>query len=331
MMATRRERVLSGMRPTGRLHLGNHLGALANWVRLQDEYECFYFVADWHVLTTDAAASSKVPAYTIEMTADWLGAGLDPERSTLFVQSLVPEHAELHLLFSMVTPVGWLERVPTYKEMVDQLGIESPSYGLLGYPLLQSADILMYKARWVPVGADQVPHIELTREVARRFNNTWGSVFPEPEAKLTEIPKVPGTDGRKMSKSYDNAIYLSDTAEEITAKIKPMVTDPARKRRTDPGNPDICPVFDLHRIFTPDGDREVAATGCRTAGIGCLDCKGILLTHLLPPLGEIRERRQRFAEKPADMVEMLREGSRRARAVAADTMAQVRAAVDLAP
>ena len=210
-MPTGRDRVLSGMRPTGKLHLGNYLGALANWVRLQQDYDCFYFVANWHVLTTDATESGKAPAYTIEMAADWLGAGLDPERSTLFIQSLVPEHAELHLLFSMVTPVGWLERVPTYKEMVEQLGIVSPSYGLLGYPLLQSADILMYKARFVPVGADQVPHIELTREVARRFNNTWSPVFPEPEAKLTEIPKVPGTDGRKMSKSYDNAIYLSDT------------------------------------------------------------------------------------------------------------------------
>ena len=220
------------MRPTGRLHLGNYLGALENWVKLQKGYECFYFVANWHVLTTSPGDISEVPADTIEMGADWLGAGLDPEKSTLFIQSLVPEHAELHLLFSMATPVAWLERVPTYKEMVEQLGIESPSYGLLGYPLLQSADILMYKAQWVPVGADQVPHIELTREVARRFNNTWKPVFPEPQAKLTQIPKVPGTDGRKMSKSYGNAIYLSDTSEEITAKVKPMVTDPARKRRS---------------------------------------------------------------------------------------------------
>jgi tryptophanyl-tRNA synthetase len=330
-MSLDRDRVLSGMRPTGRLHLGNYLGALANWVRLQDEYDCFYFVANWHVLTTDAPNSREAPEYTIEMVADWLGAGLDPERSTLFVQSLVPEHAELHLLFSMVTPVGWLERVPTYKEMVEQLGIESPSYGLLGYPLLQSADILMYKARYVPVGADQVPHIELTREVARRFNNTWGPVFPEPDAKLTQIPKVPGTDGRKMSKSYDNAIYLSETAEQITAKIRPMVTDPARKRRTDPGTPELCPVFDLHRIFTPDTPRETAATGCRTAGIGCLDCKAILLEHMLPPLAEIRERRQWFADKPAELVEILHEGSRRARKVAKATMTEVRAAVNLEP
>jgi tryptophanyl-tRNA synthetase len=326
-----RERVLSGMRPTGRLHLGNYLGALDNWVRLQDTYDCFYFVANWHALTTSADQTDEIPGNTVEMVADWLGAGLDPARSTLFIQSLVPEHAELHLLFSMVTPLGWLERVPTYKEMVEQLGIESPSYGLLGYPLLQSADILMYMARWVPVGIDQVPHVELTREVARRFNNTFGEVFPEPEAKLTEIPKVPGTDGRKMSKSYGNAIYLADPPEVITAKIRPMVTDPARKRRSDPGNPDVCPVFDLHRIFTPPADREWAATGCRTAGIGCLDCKAKLLEHMLPPLAKIRERRQAFIEKPDEIVDILRDGSRRARDVAQTTMAQVRRVVTLEP
>src|SRR5690242_3640602 len=330
-MTGSRDRVLSGMRPTGQLHLGNYLGALENWVKLQDQFECFYFVANWHVLTTNPGDTRGVPGDTIEMGADWLGAGLDPERSTLFIQSLVPEHAELHLLFSMATPVGWLERVPTYKEMVEQLGLESPSYGLLGYPLLQAADILMYKAQWVPVGADQVPHIELTREVARRFNHTWKPVFPEPQAKLTQIPKVPGTDGRKMSKSYGNAIYLSDTSEAITAKVKPMVTDPARKRRSDPGNPDICPVFDLHRIFTPEADREACATGCRTAGIGCLDCKAVLLKHMLPPLAEIRERRQRFVEKPAQIVEILHEGTKRARRIAGQTMAEVRAAIHLEP
>jgi len=326
-----RQRVLSGMRPTGRLHLGNFLGALENWVKLQDEFECFYFVADWHALTTDPANSVQAPEATIEMTADWLGAGLDPERSTIFIQSLVPEHAELHLLFSMATPVTWLERVPTYKEMVDELGLESPSYGLLGYPLLQSADILMYKAQWVPVGVDQVPHVELTREVARRFNNTWKPVFPEPQAKLTQIPKVPGTDGRKMSKSYDNAIYLSDTSEAIREKVRPMITDPARKRRSDPGNPDICPVFDLHRIFTPEADRAAAAAGCRSAGIGCLDCKGVLLQHLLPPLAEIRERRERFPARPRGMVDILHAGSARAREHARRTMDEVRAAVRLTP
>jgi tryptophanyl-tRNA synthetase len=300
-------------------------------VKLQDDSECFFFVANWHALTTGPENVTDVPANTLEMVADWLGAGLDPQRCTMFIQSLVPEHAELHLLFSMVTPVGWLERVPTYKEMVEQLGLASPSYGLLGYPLLQAADILMYKPRWVPVGVDQAPHVELTREVARRFNHTFRPVFPEPEVKLTEIPKVPGTDGRKMSKSYDNAIYLSDDSETIRRKVKPMMTDPARKRRVDPGNPDLCPVFDLHRIFTPTADREYAATGCRTAGIGCLDCKDILLKHLLPPLAAIRERRQAFAEKPDQIVDILLEGSRRARAVAQTTMAEVREAAPLTP
>ena len=326
-----RDRVLSGMRPTGKLHLGNYLGALANWVRMQDDYDCFYFSADWHVLTDHVEDRGDVPAATIEMFADWLGAGLDPQRSTLFAQSLVPEHAELHLLFSMVTPVSWLERVPTYKERIEQQGIESPSYGLLGYPVLQAADILMYKAKWVPVGVDQVPHVELTREIARRFNNAFGAVFPEPDAKLTEIPKVPGTDGRKMSKSYGNDILLSDPADTVVKKVKPMVTDPARKRRSDPGNPDVCPVFDLHAIFTPDADRERCAVGCRTAGIGCLDCKDVLLTHMLAALEPIRERRQAFAEKPDRLVEIIHDGSERARGVARETMREVRSLVKLAP
>jgi len=327
-----RERVLSGMRPTGKVHLGNHLGALANWVKLQDDYDCFFFVANWHALTTLGEDVREVPANTVEMVADWLAAGLDPERSTLFIQSLVPEHAELHLIFSMLTPLGWLERVPTYKEMVEQLGLESPSYGLLGYPLLQAADILMYTPRWVPVGVDQVPHVELTREVARRFNHAFtAQVFPEPQAKLTEIPKVPGTDGRKMSKSYGNAIYLSDPAETVRQKIRPMVTDPARRRRSDPGNPDVCPVFDLHRIFTPPEDRAWAAEGCRTAGIGCLDCKDRLLAHLEPALAPIRERRRELIEKPGAIVEVLREGSERARHVARATMDEVHRVVPLTP
>ena len=330
-MMTTRGRVLSGMRPTGKIHLGNHLGALVNWVTLQDEYDCFYFVANWHALTTLAEEVREVPASTVEMVADWLAAGLDPERSTLFIQSLVPEHAELHLIFSMLTPVSWLERVPTYKEMVEQLGLESPSYGLLGYPLLQAADILMYTPRWVPVGIDQVPHVELTREVARRFNHAFGDVFPEPQAKLTEIPKVPGTDGRKMSKSYGNAIYLSDTAETVRQKIRPMVTDPARKRRSDPGDPDVCPVFDLHRIFTPHADRAWAAAGCRTAGIGCLDCKDKLLEHMEPALAPIRERRRELIDKPDAIVKVLREGSERARHVAQVTMDEVHRVAPLIP
>jgi len=330
MAGAGKERVLSGMRPSGKVHLGNYLGALANWVKLQDELDCYYFVADWHALTDDLD-TSDVPGNAVEMVADWLGAGLDPERATLFIQSLVPEHAELHLLFSMTTPVTWLERVPTYRERIEEQHLESPSYGLLGYPLLQSADILMYKPRWVPVGIDQAPHVELTREVARRFNNAFGPVFPEPEVKLTEIPKVPGTDGRKMSKSFDNAIYLSDPPEVVTAKVRPMVTDPARRRRSDPGNPDVCPVFDLHKIFSPAADREWAATGCRTAGIGCLDCKGRLLEHMLPRLAPIRERRQQAAEKPKEIVEILREGSRRAREVAKRTMDDVRRVAPIEP
>ncbi|MBI1893007.1 MAG: tryptophan--tRNA ligase [Candidatus Rokubacteria bacterium] len=327
-MAEKR-RVLSGMRPTGKLHLGNYLGALDNWVRLQDEYRCFFFIADWHALTTGYAESREIPENLMEMAADWLGAGLDPERATLFIQSKVPEHAELHVLFSMLTPIAWLERVPTFKEMVEQLGIESPSYGLLGYPVLQAADILVYKANYVPVGVDQVPHIELTREIARRFNHVYGPVFPEPEAKLTEIPKVPGTDGRKMSKSYNNAIYLSDSAEVITAKVKPMMTDPARKRRSDPGNPEVCPVFDLHKIFTPSDDREWCATGCRSAGIGCLDCKDVLLKHLIPALSKIRERREQYIQRPGELQDILEDGSAKARRVAGETMAQVREAMGL--
>ena len=328
-MATARERVLSGMRPTGKLHLGNYLGALDNWVKLQADYDCFFFVANWHALTTDPHNSAEAPENTIEMAVDWLGAGLDPERSTLFIQSLVPEHAELHLIFSMVTPLGWLERVPTYKEMVEQLGLESPSYGLLGYPLLQAADILMYKPRWVPVGVDQVPHVELTREVARRFNNTWKPVFPEPDAKLTQIPKVPGTDGRKMSKSYGNAIFLADSPEEITAKVKPMMTDPARKRRSDPGNPDICPVFDLHRIFTPDGDRDDCATGCRTAGIGCLDCKKILIKNVFKVLEPIWAKREELLNNPGLLKEIVDKGTEKARKSARETMELVRETMGL--
>ncbi len=326
-----RDRVLSGMRPTGKLHLGNYLGALANWVRMQDEYDCFYFVANWHALTTDADQARHVPTDTLEMVADWLAAGLDPARATLFVQSWVPEHAELHLLLSMIVPVSWLERVPTYKEQIEQLGLESPSYGFLGYPLLQAADILMYRPAWVPVGIDQVPHVELTREVARRFNHVFGPVFPEPQARLTEIPKVPGTDGRKMSKSYGNAIYLSDPTADVRHKVRTMVTDPARQRRTDPGNPDLCPVFDLHRIFTPEADRQWAAVGCRTAGIGCLDCKDKLLEHMEPVLAPIRERRQPLAEKPQHLVDILRDGSQRARRVAQQTMEDVRRAVSITP
>jgi len=323
-------RILSGMRPTGPLHLGHLTGALDNWRVLQDTYDCFFVVVDWHALTTDYANPGDVKQNILEVTIDWLAAGLDPKRSALFVQSLVPEHAELHLLLSMITPLSWLERVPSYKEQQHQIQEKDLStYGFLGYPLLQSADIMIYKADAVPVGEDQAPHIELTREIVRRFNDLYGRVFPEPKTLLTQTPRIPGTDGRKMSKSYGNAVYLKDPPEVIREKIKPMVTDPARKRRTDPGTPEICPVFDLHKAFSPPDSQAWAAEGCRTAGIGCLDCKGRLIDHLLHRLEEIHERRPRFASHPDDVWDILKEGSRRARETARATMEEVRSAMKI--
>ena len=323
------KRVLSDMRPTGRLHMGHLFGALDNWRKLQETYDCFFFIADWHALTTDYADPSKVKEFTTEVVLDWLAAGLDPKKATFFVQSRMPEHAELHLLFSMFTPLAWLERVPTYKEQREQITDKDLStYGFLGYPLLQAADILIYKAHYVPVGVDQVPHVELTREVARRFNFLYESVLLEPEALLTEFPKIPGTDGRKMSKSYDNAIFLSDPPETVTAKIKPMITDPARQRRKDPGNPDLCPVFDLHRVFTPEAERKgVIVPGCTSAGIGCLDCKAILLKHALPVLAPVSERRTELAKDPDAVRAILDEGATRARAAAGQTLQDVKAAM----
>lgn len=324
-------RVLSGMRPTGRLHLGHLLGALENWKRLQDEYECFFFVADWHALTSDYADPGGIREYTGEVVLDWLAAGIDPEKATLFVQSKMPEHAELHILLSMITPLPWLERVPTYKEQMQEIKDKDlNTYGFLGYPLLQAADILIYKAGYVPVGVDQVPHVELCREIARRFNHLYREVFVIPEALLTEFPKIPGTDGRKMSKSYHNAIYLSDPPEAVEAKIKPMVTDPARKRRFDPGNPDVCPVYDLHKVFTLKEERDsYVVPGCRTAAIGCLDCKGVLLKHMLPVLTPIYEKRLELSRKPGIVQEVLEEGTARAKKEASGTLAEVREAMQL--
>jgi tryptophanyl-tRNA synthetase len=324
----RRPRILSGMRPTGPLHLGHLTGALDNWVRLQETYECYFAVVDWHALTTDYADPSEVEPNIVEVATDWLAVGLDPERSTLFLQSQVKEHAELHLLLSMIVPVPWLERVPSYKEQQREIKDKDLStYGFLGYPLLQSADILVYEAEAVPVGEDQAPHIELTREVARRFDNLYGPVFPEPQTLLTETPRTPGTDGRKMSKSYGNAIYLKDPPEVVREKLRTMVTDPARVRRSDPGNPDICPVFDLHKAFSPAKTQEWSAAGCRTAAIGCLDCKGALGDHLLERLAPIHERRPELERRPDTVWDILREGSRRARATAQATMEKVRAAM----
>ena len=325
-----RPRILSGMRPTGPLHLGHLTGALDNWVPLQDTYDCFYCIVDWHALTTDYADPSRIRENILEVALDWLASGLDPARSALFVQSDVKEHAELHLLLSMVIPVPWLERVPTYKEQQQNLTDRDLStYGFLGYPLLQTADIVVYKADAVPVGEDQAPHVELSREVVRRFNNFYGEVFPEPKTLLTPTPRMPGTDGRKMSKSYDNAIFLKDSPEVVRQKLKPMITDPKRVRRTDPGTPEKCPVFDLHKAFSPAATQEWAAAGCRTAGIGCLDCKARLADHLLERVAAIHARRSDLATRPDTVWDMLREGARRARAVAAATMDGVRAAMKI--
>jgi tryptophanyl-tRNA synthetase len=326
----KKPRILSGMRPTGPLHLGNYMGALENWVKLQDRYECFFPVVDWHSLTTDYASPGEVRENVIEVATDWLAAGLDPERSTIFIQSLVPQHAELHLLLSMITPVSWLERVPTYKEQQQNLDDKDLStYGFLGYPVLQTADIIIYKADAVPVGEDQAPHIELAREIVRRFNHFYGEVFPEPQTLLTEARRIPGTDGRKMSKSYGNAIYLKDDPASVRQKLKPMVTDPARKRRTDPGNPDVCPVFDLHKAFSPAETQAWSAQGCRTAGIGCLECKAKLADHMLEKLAEIHARRPALAARPDTVWDVLVEGSKRARAVAEATMEEVRSAMKI--
>ncbi|MGO9085634.1 MAG: tryptophan--tRNA ligase [Candidatus Sulfotelmatobacter sp.] len=328
-----RQRVLSGMRSTGKLHLGNYVGALANWVGMQDRYECFFMVADWHALTTDYADTSRIKENSLEVALDWLAAGLDPEKSVIFIQSHVPAHAELHLLFSMITPLGWLERVPTYKEQRENIKDKDlGTYGFLGYPVLQAADILIYKGDFVPVGEDQVAHVELTREVARRFNGFYGTtkeVFPEPQSLLTPAPKLPGTDGRKMSKSYGNAILLTDPEPVVRQKLKTMVTDPARVRRSDPGNPDVCPVGDLHKIFSSKETMAKVNEGCRSAGIGCIECKGWVADALVTLLNPMQERRRKFEENPRLAWDILEAGSERARAVAAETMKDVRAAMGM--
>jgi tryptophanyl-tRNA synthetase len=418
--AQSRKRVLSGMRPTGRLHIGHYFGALRNWVRLQNdpgrktpegvpEYECFYFIADWHALTSDYADTSAVAQNTIEIATDYLAAGIDPVKSVIFLQSLVPEHAELHLLLSMVTPLGWLERVPTYKEALENSKDKDlHTYGFLGYPALQTADIVMYSEHGlpllVPVGEDQVSHVELSREIVRRFNGFYGlriqhellsdpgalaevlsasgisaargsqqlppgpltagqklyfeseirrvageiglanleakvpqhshffsmrQILREPEALLTTTPRIPGLDGRKMSKSYGNAITLSETDADIRAKTKVMVTDPARKRRSDPGDPDKCPVYDWHKLFSAGEPGRLAwvETGCRSAGIGCIECKSAMADNLIAWITPMRERRVEYEKHPGRVLEIVDAGSRRARAVAQATMQRVREAV----
>jgi tryptophanyl-tRNA synthetase len=396
-----KKRVLSGMRPTGRLHIGHYFGALENWVKLQNDpqYECFFFVADWHALTSDYADTSQVAQNSIEIATDYLASGLDPATSTIFLQSLVPEHAELFLLLSMVTPLGWLERVPTYKEALENVTAKDlHTYGFLGYPVLQSADIVIYDADFVPVGEDQVAHIELTREIVRRFDFFYGfrikpelfatanirflsrlvhdpkllptnggpftddqkrelanmlrrdaldqgvenfldsvkdyghffsrsAILREPGSLLTETPRIPGTDGRKMSKSYGNFISLSEANESIRTKLRAMVTDPARKRRTDPGNPDVCPVYDWHKLFSPPETLVWAAEGCRTAGIGCTDCKMAMGDNLIKWIEPIRARREEYAAHPDKVLRVLDDGLAKAREVAQKTMSRVREAV----
>jgi tryptophanyl-tRNA synthetase len=349
------------MRPTGKLHLGNYMGALYNWVKLQREvdeagnprYDCYFFIADWHALTTDYADLSGLKQNTFEVALDFLAAGLEPERCVIFVQSQVPQHAELHLLLSMITPLGWLERVPSYKDQQEQLKEKDlATFGFLGYPLLQAADILIYQAGFVPVGQDQVSHVELTREVARRFNShfprkhpsgpeiigralrsttphEFSFVLPEPDVLLTPSPKLPGTDGRKMSKSYGNTILLSDPEAEIRAKLKTMVTDPARIRRKDPGDPDKCPVGDLHKVFSSPETLVKVYEGCRSAGIGCIECKGWAADAIIAELAPIQERRRRYEIEPHLVTDILADGNRRAAKRAEQTMGEVRAAMNL--
>ncbi|GAA3759853.1 tryptophan--tRNA ligase [Terriglobus aquaticus] len=358
METNTKRRVLSGMRPTGRLHLGNYMGALYNWVRLQREYSCYFFIADIHALTTDYADPGDIRSKSFEVALDFLGAGLDPEQCVIFRQSAVPAHSELYTLFGMITPLGWLERVPTYKDQQEQLREkELNTHGFLGYPLLQSADILLYKPDFVPVGQDQVSHVELTREVARRFNQLYSSavtpevaaaasdkermkaeisenvieteLLPEPKVLLTPSPKLPGLDGRKMSKSYGNTIGLTDSAEELKKKLRPMVTDPARVRRTDPGDPDKCPVGDLHKVFSTPETLAKVYDGCRNATIGCIECKGWCADSILREIEPIAERRRGFEAQPALVQDILTTGAAKAREQADATMAEVRAAMGL--
>ncbi len=322
-------RILSGMRPTGKLHLGHMKGVLENWLQLQHDHQCFFFAADWHALTTDYANPEIVKQTIWDMLIDWLAVGIDPEKAVVFIQSEVPEHAELHLLFSFMTPLSWLERVPTYKDQIEQLKEKDlGTYGFLGYPLLQAADILIYRADAVPVGDDQVPHVELTREVARRFNHLYRQgippLFPEPKSLLLPASKLPGLDGRKMSKSYGNTIEISEEWKVTEKKVKTMPTDPARVRRDDPGTPEKCPVWDFHKIYSDEEERAEVQQGCTTAGIGCLDCKKILLNHLEEELQPIRERRIEIASHMDDLHDIVRHGNERARHEASRTMEKVR-------
>jgi tryptophanyl-tRNA synthetase len=327
--------VLSGLRPTGRVHLGNYFGAIKNWVDLQNSasYRCFFFVADLHALTTDYADTAALATYTREAVLDWLAVGLDPERATIFLQSRVPQHAELALYFSMITPLGWLERVPTYKDQIEALrSRDLATHGFLGYPVLMTADIALYRANFVPVGEDQASHLEISREIVRRFNGLYGPVFPEPKALHTPNPKVNGIDGRKMSKSYNNTIGISEPAESVAEKVMAMVTDPARVRRQDPGNPDVCNLFPFHVLFSPPEEVAVVDLECRTAARGCVDCKKHLISNMNPALEPIRRKRASLLASGRDVVrDVLHAGDETARAVAEETMERVREAVKLSP
>ena len=323
-------RVLSGMQPSGLMHLGNLLGALENWKSLQAQYECYFFVADWHAMSTNYADTGRIKEFTQELLIDWLAAGIDPERATVFVQSGIPEHAILHLLFSMIVPIPWLERNPTYKEKQEEIKEKDLStYGFLGYPVLQAADILLYKPDIVPVGKDQLPHLELTREIGRRFNNLYSPVFPEPKEHLTLFPKVMGTDGRKMSKSYGNTINLSDTEPVVRQKLKTMVTDPARVRRTDKGNPDVCPVFDFHKIYSSSDVVKQVDQDCRTAAIGCIDCKRQVADAMVERYQPMWDKRATILHHPEQTQEIVEEGRERASRVAQETMQEVKTAMKI--
>ena len=327
-----RKRILSGMRPTGKLHLGNLHGALSNWVALQNhgDYECYYFVADWHALTSDYANTDEIRANTIDMVIDWLAAGLNPEKSTLFIQSTIKEHAELFLLLCMITPLTWLERNPTYKEMKEELSQKDLStFGFLGYPVLQAADIIMYKAFGVPVGVDQLPHVELTREIARRFNFLYGEIFPIPEPLLAEIPKLLGIDGRKMSKSYDNSIFMSDRGDALKKKIAAMFTDPQRQRKSDPGRPELCNVFTFHQLYSSSEDVVAIAPACRGASIGCTECKRRLASVVGEGMRPIHEQRDYYLAHPEEVRAIVEDGNHRATMIAKATLAEVREALKI--
>ncbi|MHB1391780.1 MAG: tryptophan--tRNA ligase [Clostridia bacterium] len=324
-----RQRIMSGMRPTGNLHLGNYFGALENWIRLQNDYECFFSIVDWHALTTGYEDTSEIKGNVMEMAIDWLSAGLDPEKCTIFLQSNVKEIAELHLLLSMTVPLSWLERCPTYKDQLVQLKEKNiATYGFLGYPNLQAADILVHKANVVPVGEDQLPHLELSREIARRFNYIYGDTFPEPQAKMNQIKMLPGLDGRKMSKSYDNTIALSDSPDVIREKVMKMITDPEKIKKNDPGHPDICSVYAFHKVFSEKTHQETYDV-CKTGGLGCVHCKKGLAENIVEYMAPMYERRLKLLEDKESIMEILRAGTKHAREVAKVTLAEVREKMNL--